>query len=80
MTTPAPGISQTLMIASRVLQQQSQGGLLPPVAAGQPFWADGADVPNLIASGEAAIAPGGTIAPPPEPPFTANGIPGDVER
>ena len=64
------------MIARQPLTQQSIAGPLPNVRAGQPFWADDMQVAELQAAGLAVLAPVGTVAPPPEPPYTVNGVPG----
>lgn len=77
MTTPSSyGITRVLMIATVRLYQQTAAGPLPPVQPGQAFWADGFESPGLVAGGLATIAPQGTPAPPPEPPYTVNGVPG----
>jgi hypothetical protein len=65
-----------LMVSVVPLSQQSWAGQLPPVPAGQPFWASSRDVPGLVAASLAAYAPTGTTAPPVEPPYTARGTPG----
>jgi len=65
-----------LMIAQTGLSQSSWAGQLPPVPAGQPFWASSRDVPGLIAAGQAIYAPSGTVAPPVEPAWCAHGTPG----
>lgn len=65
-----------LMIALTGLSQSSWAGQLPPVTTGDAFWAASRDVPGLIASGYAEIAPEGTVAPPAEPRFTVHGSPG----
>ena len=77
MTTPfTRGLSRVLMIATVKLFQQSNAGPAGIIAPGQVFWADGVDSPGLVAGNLATIAPGGTPAPPPEPPFTVNAVPG----
>ena len=65
-----------LMVSVVPLSQQSWAGQLPPVPAGQPFWASSRDVPGLVAASLAAYAPSGTTAPPVEPAYTARGTPG----
>jgi hypothetical protein len=64
------------MIATVKLYQQCNAGPLPVIAPGQVFWADGIDAPGLVAGGLALIAPPDTPAPPAEPPYTVNGVPG----
>jgi len=65
-----------LMVSLQPLTQQCWAGKLPNISAGEPFWASSRDVPGLIATGQAAYAPAGTIAPPVEPPDTVHGTPG----
>jgi hypothetical protein len=74
--TPIAPSTPVLMIASRDLKQYSQAGLLPPVPSGHVFWANSRQVQLLVQGGMAVIAPPGTAAPPAEPPWTANWIPG----
>jgi len=64
------------MIALADLSQNAWSGKLPGVANGEAFWASSRDVPSLIAAGLAEIAPPGTVAPPVEPAWCANGSPG----
>jgi hypothetical protein len=68
--------TRTLMIALVELEQSGWAGRLPEVKAGQPFWARTSQAAELVAAGLAAYAPAGTQLPPPEPPYTAHGIPG----
>ena len=65
-----------LMIAQMPLSQWSQAGKLPNVANGQAFWAQDYQVAMLVAGGQAIVAPANTPAPPPEPPWTVNMVPG----
>lgn len=65
-----------LMIAQQELRQRTWASPLPDVAPGQVFWADDSQVDSLIAGALAIEAPPGTAAPPPEPPYTVNGVPG----
>lgn len=77
MTTPAGGYQPpVLMVALAELYQQSPAGRLPNVQIGQAFWTNYSDVANLLNAGLAELAPDGTPAPLPEPPYTANGIAG----
>lgn len=66
----------TLMVALAELSQSSWAGKLPDVSPGEAFWASSRDVPSLISAGLAELAPDGTVAPPPEPRYTAYGSPG----
>jgi hypothetical protein len=65
-----------LLVALKPLGQQSWAGKLPDIAIGEPFWASSRDAPSLIAAGLAENAPPGTVAPPVEPRYTANGTAG----
>lgn len=66
-----------LMIATVNLRQWSQAGTLAPVSAGQAFWAQDYQVATLVAAGQASTAPPGySPAPPPEPRWTVNAVPG----
>ena len=65
-----------LMIALQPLGQQTWAGKLPSVAVSEAFWASSRDVPSLIAASLAELAPPGTVAPPVEPAWCANGSPG----
>jgi hypothetical protein len=80
MSTPSTAIvtgPPVLMTALAELFQTSWAGRLPNVAPGQSFWANPNDVNQLIAGGLARLwQSGDPAAPPPEPPYTANGIPG----
>ena len=64
------------MVATTGLYQAGWAGRLPDVGPGEPFWASSRDTADLLASGQAVIAPAGTPAPPAEPGWTANGSPG----
>jgi hypothetical protein len=65
------------MTALTELQQTAWSGRLPDVAPGQPFWCKQSDVTPLINAGYAREwTEGDPAAPPPEPPYTAHGIPG----
>lgn len=66
----------TLMIALAELSQSAWSGRLPNVSTGEAFWASSRDVPSLVSAGLAELAPEGTVAPPPEPRYTAWGSPG----
>ncbi len=48
---------------------------LPPIQAGQVFWADSDELPGLVATGQATVAPPGTPYPRPLP-YTVRGQPG----
>lgn len=74
--SPLPFQSRTLMIATVRLKQWTQSGPLPFVPAGQAFWADAAQAPQLVAAGLATIAPPNTPAPQQEPDYTVNSVPG----
>lgn len=65
-----------LMVSLKPLSQSSWAGQLTPIAANQVFWAMTRDAPGLVANGQAVYAPPGTIAPSPEPRYTAHGSPG----
>jgi hypothetical protein len=65
-----------LMVSLQDLSQQAWSGKLPPVTVGQPFWATSRDVPSLVSSGLAQLAPAGTTEPPAEPAWTVRGQPG----
>lgn len=65
-----------LMISLVPLRQQSLAGPLPNVPANTAFWAQDYQVDSLITGGLAVEAPPGTVAPPAEPPYTVNGVPG----
>lgn len=71
--TPSPPVA---MIADQVLYQSCQGGRMPDVQPGAPFWAMARDVPGLLSGGQAHLAPPGTPMPPVEPAWTANQLPG----
>jgi len=64
------------MIALQPLTRSVMASRLPNVTPGDPFWASPRDAVWLVADGFAVYAPDGTVAPPPEPPHTANGTPG----
>jgi hypothetical protein len=64
------------MVAQAGLSVSSWAGRLPNVADGEAFWASSRDVTGLVAAGLAELAPPGTVAPPVEPAWTANGSPG----
>ncbi len=64
-----------LMIALTELEQSTQAGRLPEVAAGRPFWAKANQAAELVAAGLAAYAPTGTQLRP-EPPYTVSEVPG----
>jgi hypothetical protein len=70
-----PNLPQ-LMIALQPLSRASWAGQLPPVTIGAAFWAEARIVASLVANGQAEYAPPGTVAPPPEPAWTAHGSPG----
>lgn len=65
-----------LMVALTDLYQATWSGRLPNVSNGEAFWASVYEAPSLAASGLAKYAPDGTVAPPPEPEYTAHGSPG----
>jgi hypothetical protein len=65
-----------LMVSLQPLTQSSWAGQLPPVGAGEAFWASSRDAPGLVANNQAEYAPPGTIAPPVEPARTVHGSPG----
>lgn len=65
-----------LMISLVPLRQWSLAGPLPPIPAGTAFWAQDTQENSLIIGGLAIPAPPNTPAPPPEPPYTVNGVPG----
>jgi hypothetical protein len=69
-------LPQRLMVALQPLEQGTWAGRLPNVGVNEAFWASGRDAVSLVAAGLAEYAPDGTIAPPPEPAFTAHGTPG----
>lgn len=71
-----PPYVQRLMIALTDLSRSSWAGRLPNVHDGDPFWASASDAVSLVAAGQAEYAPDGTVAPPPEPAYTAHGTPG----
>jgi hypothetical protein len=68
--------TRVLLVALQPLTRWTWAGRTPNVATGDPFWSDSREAPGLIAAGQAEIAPPDTVAPPPEPPHTAHGIPG----
>lgn len=76
MTSPFPPGIPVLLVALAELARSSWAGRLPDVSVGDPFWCSPLDAPGLIAAGYAEIAPEGTVAPPPEPRYTARGVPG----
>lgn len=77
MGTPIAPSTPVLMTALRDLKQYSQAGLLPPVASGHVFWANSRQVQLLTQGGLARIwQTGDPPAPPAEPPWTVNWIPG----
>jgi hypothetical protein len=76
MGFPQAPSTQVLMIALTDLSQSAWSGLLPPVTAGEAFWANSRQVPSLTAAGQAELAPEGTPEPPHEPRYTAHGSPG----
>jgi len=76
MGSQVPPNVNRLMIAPQPLSRSVLASRLPSVAIGQPFWATPRDAVWLVADGFAEYAPDGTVAPPPEPPHTANGTPG----
>jgi hypothetical protein len=65
-----------LMISVVPLRQWTAAGPLPDVPANTAFWADDSQVNSLITGNLAVEAPPNTVAPPPEPPHTVNGVPG----
>jgi hypothetical protein len=76
MGFPLPPNVPVLLIALQPLTQSAWSGRLANVTVGEPFWASSREAPGLIAAGQAEIAPPDTVAPPPEPAWTAHGIPG----
>jgi hypothetical protein len=77
MGFPVGPWTNVLMVATATeLGQESWAGRLPNVTPGQAFWATSRDVPSLLASGQAILAPPDTVAPPAEPAWTAHGQPG----
>lgn len=74
---PPRGAQRILMIAARILQRRSSAAPLPLVHPGQAFWCDVNDVQSLLTPGYASVAPSNySPVPPPEPPYTVNGVPG----
>lgn len=73
-----PPVTPVLLVSlsAAPLYQSTPAGRLPNVSEGQAFWASSLDAPGLVAAGLAEIAPEGTIAPPVEPAWTANGVAG----
>jgi hypothetical protein len=69
-------LPQRLMIALQPLSRSLLAGRLPNVGVNEPFWASARDSVWLVADGFAEYAPDGTVAPPPEPAWTAHGTPG----
>jgi len=65
-----------LMVSLQPLSQSSWAGQFPNVGANEAFWAMSRDAPGLVAAGQAVYAPPGTVAPSPEPRYTAHGSPG----
>jgi hypothetical protein len=76
MGFPLTPVTPVLMVALTDLYQATWSGRLPDVSTGEAFWASSLDAPSLAAAGLAEIAPEGTVAPPPEPRFTAHGSAG----
>jgi hypothetical protein len=77
MAVSIPPSTPVLMTALVPLRQWSQAGPLPPVAAGQSFWANSRQQASLIAAGQARLwQSGDPPAPPAEPRYTAYGVPG----
>lgn len=77
MGTPIAPSTPVLMTALRDLKQYSQASLLPPVASGHSFWANSHQVQLLVSGGLARIwQAGDPPAPPAEPAWTVNWIPG----
>jgi len=74
--TPSPYAQRLMVALTDGLTRNTWATRLPNVAIGQPFWATPRDAVWLVADGFAEYAPDGTVAPPPEPPHTANGTPG----
>lgn len=72
-----PNVPVLMVCLQPPLTQSCWAGRLPDVVGvGDAFWASPIDAPGLIAAGYAEIAPEGTVAPPPEPAYTAHGSPG----
>lgn len=76
MGSPVPPATPVLMLALADLSRSTWAGRLPDVTTGEAFWASSRDVSSLTTAGLAEIAPANTVAPPPEPRYTAWGSPG----
>ena len=68
--------SLVLMIALATVGRYDQSGQLPPVQAGESFFARERETAGLVANGLAAYAPADTPLPRPEPPWTVTMVPG----
>jgi hypothetical protein len=78
MGFPLPPNVPVLMVSlpSQSLVQACWAGRLPDVPPSTAFWASARDAPWLASAGFAEYAPPNTVAPPPEPRWTAHGSPG----
>jgi hypothetical protein len=76
MGFPTAPVTPVLMVALTRLAQATWAGRLPDVTIGEAFWASSIDAPSLAAAGLAEYAPEDTVAPPPEPRWTAHGSAG----
>jgi hypothetical protein len=76
MGFPLPPNRSVLLVALQPLVQSAWSGRLKNVGIGEPFWASSREAPGLVASGQAEVAPDGTVAPPPEPAHTVHGTAG----
>lgn len=72
----SPNVNRLMIALVDDLPRSSWGGRLPNVNTGDVFWAPARNAVSLVAAGLAEYAPGGTVAPPPEPPYTAHGTAG----
>lgn len=77
MGHPIAPSTPVLMRALRDLKQYTQATPLPKVSSGQVFWANSRQVQLLVSGGLARLwQAGDPPAPPAEPAWTANWIPG----
>lgn len=77
MGTPIAPSTPVLMVALAELKQYTQASRLPNVHIGQSFWANSRQSPSLIQGGLARLwVAGDPPAPPAEPAYTVNWIPG----
>jgi hypothetical protein len=77
MGHPIPPSTSVLMVALAELKQYTQATPLPPVHPGHSFWANSRQQDSLIQGGLARLwHAGDPPAPPAEPAYTANWIPG----